>query len=372
MGAAIAAPEAPARARVAVRAATEITSAFRDDVALAVRPGAAAFDGTAWWVGGLFDTADGSARPGLWRSVGGTAWERIATAAVTGYGEVSDLYSIAATAQGVVAIGSATGGAHGNPRTVSWKLTSDNVLREVPASFELYNGIRQIGVRSIVRGPNEWVIFGSRVNRNESLGATSWSSVTGDDFIIHDNDPVLSGGPGKQRQGLDIALAGTQLVAVGEELTTRPGHFDTDGAVWVASDGATWSTWKPSGLNLGGCGDQRAQRIAVLAALNGVREEEKVGQRTLIEVLNQQQTLLASQIQLETTKRDVVVAAYKVVQAIGRLNIAEIGATGSVYDPEAHYVEVRRQWIGLDITHDDGRHEHMDAWQPRVERVPVK
>ena len=70
---------------------------------------------------------------------------------MTGYGEVSDLYSVAATPEGVAAIGMATGGAHGNPRTVSWRLTADNVLREVPAGFELYNGIRQIGVRAVAR-----------------------------------------------------------------------------------------------------------------------------------------------------------------------------------------------------------------------------
>ena len=116
----------------------------------------------------------------------------------------------------------------------------------------------------------------------------------------------------------------------------------------------------------------KAQIESNRTALNGVKEEEKVGQRTLIEVLNAQQELLSSQVQLESTKRNVLVFTYTVIAAIGRLNMAELGATGTVYNPEAHYEEVRRQWIGLDITHDDGRVEHLDTGRGRIEQVPVK
>ena len=116
----------------------------------------------------------------------------------------------------------------------------------------------------------------------------------------------------------------------------------------------------------------KAQIAANQTALNGVREEEKVGQRTLIEVLNAQQELLQAQVQLETTKRNVLVATYSVISAIGRLSVAEVGAASTVYDPEIHYSEVRRKWWGIDITHDDGRQEHMDLWNARVEHEPVK
>lgn len=116
----------------------------------------------------------------------------------------------------------------------------------------------------------------------------------------------------------------------------------------------------------------RSQIEANEVALEGVREEEKVGQRTLIEVLNAQQELLQSRVQLETTKRNLLVAAYSVISAIGRLSVAEIGAASSVYDPEVHYDEVRRKWWGIDITHDDGSHQHLDLWDARVEHEPVK
>lgn len=96
-------------------------------------------------------------------------------------------------------------------------------------------------------------------------------------------------------------------------------------------------------------------------ALTGVREEERVGQRTLIEVLNAQQELLNSQVNLVTTRRNVIVAAYGLQAALGRLDALSLGVTGTVYDPAAHAEEVDRKWFGISITHEDGRREHMDV-----------
>jgi outer membrane protein len=96
-------------------------------------------------------------------------------------------------------------------------------------------------------------------------------------------------------------------------------------------------------------------------ALTGVREEERVGQRTLIEVLNAQQELLNSQVNLVTTRRNVIVAGYALQAALGRLDALSLGVTGTVYDPEAHYHDVNRQWFGISITHEDGRHERLDV-----------
>ena len=98
-------------------------------------------------------------------------------------------------------------------------------------------------------------------------------------------------------------------------------------------------------------------------ALAGVREEEKVGQRTKLDVLNAEQAYLNAQVSLVTTRRNVIVNDYTVMQAIGRLNVQELSASGQVYDIEEHYFEVRRKWWGLDITHADGRREILDTWR---------
>jgi outer membrane protein len=82
-------------------------------------------------------------------------------------------------------------------------------------------------------------------------------------------------------------------------------------------------------------------------ALEGVREEEKVGQRTTLDVLNAQLEYLGSQIQLVTAKRDRVVAEYAVYASVGRLNAQSLGLSVPYYDPIEHYDIVKNKWFGL-------------------------
>jgi outer membrane protein len=107
-------------------------------------------------------------------------------------------------------------------------------------------------------------------------------------------------------------------------------------------------------------------------ALTGVREEERVGQRTLLDVLNAEQELLNSEVNLVTTRRNLVVASYTVLSSVGRLNAQELGVASLVYDPEQHYHEVRRKWFDISITHGDGRREVLEATAPPPAVKPAK
>jgi type I secretion outer membrane protein, TolC family len=91
----------------------------------------------------------------------------------------------------------------------------------------------------------------------------------------------------------------------------------------------------------------QAQVSANETALNGVREEARVGQRTTLDVLNAQQTLLNSRVILITAQRDRIVASYAVVQAMGRLTARYLALDVAHYDPEIHYDQVKDSWGGL-------------------------
>ena len=82
-------------------------------------------------------------------------------------------------------------------------------------------------------------------------------------------------------------------------------------------------------------------------ALEGVREEEKVGQRTTLDVLNAELEYLGSQIQLVTAKRDRVVAEYALYGSVGRLDAQSLGLSVPYYDPFEHYNIVKNKWFGL-------------------------
>ena len=82
-------------------------------------------------------------------------------------------------------------------------------------------------------------------------------------------------------------------------------------------------------------------------ALTGVREEEKVGQRTTLDVLDAQRELLNSQIGLVTALRDRIVAEYSIYAAIGRMDAQTLGLPVPYYDPIEHYDIVKNKWFGL-------------------------
>ncbi len=91
----------------------------------------------------------------------------------------------------------------------------------------------------------------------------------------------------------------------------------------------------------------QAQIQAAEVALNGVREEAKVGQRTTLDVLNAQQELLTARVSLITAQRDRVVASYGLLAATGRLSAANLRLATVDYQPRVHYEQVRDKWIGL-------------------------
>jgi outer membrane protein len=107
-------------------------------------------------------------------------------------------------------------------------------------------------------------------------------------------------------------------------------------------------------------------------ALKGVRGEEAIGQRTLLDVLNAEQDILDSQVAQINARRDVLISSYQVLSDVGRLSAEQLGLQTVVYDPNVHYEEVRSKWFGLDITDADGGSEHIVVQDNTQQRAPTK
>jgi outer membrane protein len=97
----------------------------------------------------------------------------------------------------------------------------------------------------------------------------------------------------------------------------------------------------------------QAQVQASEIALNGVREEARVGQRTTLDVLNAQQELVNARVALVTAQRDRVVASYTLLSSVGKLLPQVLGLRTPIYHAQVHYEQVRDSWAGVRIP--DGR-----------------
>lgn len=87
-------------------------------------------------------------------------------------------------------------------------------------------------------------------------------------------------------------------------------------------------------------------------ALDGVRRENAVGARTILDVLDQEQELLDSQVNLVRAQRDEKVAALQLRVAMGTLTAEDLTLPVEIYDPMANYKRVRNKWVGGDIEKD--------------------
>ncbi|MFZ0846662.1 MAG: TolC family outer membrane protein, partial [Pseudolabrys sp.] len=90
-----------------------------------------------------------------------------------------------------------------------------------------------------------------------------------------------------------------------------------------------------------------SQVEAAEIALNGIREEARVGQRTTFDVLTALQNLVNARVALVTAQHDRVVASYTLLAAVGRLSPQVLGLRVPVYDAKVHYEQVRDSWAGV-------------------------
>jgi outer membrane protein len=86
----------------------------------------------------------------------------------------------------------------------------------------------------------------------------------------------------------------------------------------------------------------RANQIA----LEGVRQEQEVGARTILDVLDAQQELLNAQVSLVSSQTDHVVAEYRLLASGGGLTAQNLGLNVDYYDPTTHYDKVRNKFFG--------------------------
>ena len=88
-------------------------------------------------------------------------------------------------------------------------------------------------------------------------------------------------------------------------------------------------------------------------AFEGVREEAKVGARTTLDVLDAEQELQNARGNLVVSRRDMVVAAYTLLFAIGKLSVEHLGLDmGEVMPVTDYFNTIKDRDFGYDATDD--------------------
>jgi outer membrane protein len=100
-------------------------------------------------------------------------------------------------------------------------------------------------------------------------------------------------------------------------------------------------------------------------ALAGVHREQKAGTRTVQDVLNAEQDYLTAQVQLTIDDRNLVVANYTLLQAIGRLTAAYLQLPIAIYNAaEVDHSERHLLWR-TEIKPESHYYEYDQGWEPK-------
>ena len=107
----------------------------------------------------------------------------------------------------------------------------------------------------------------------------------------------------------------------------------------IAQVRAAWSSWQAANEII--ASSQTAVDAAALS-LEGVRAENSVGNRTILDILDAEQELLQTRVRLETARRNAYVAGFSLLAAMGRAEAQDLGLDGgALYDPDTNYRRVR-------------------------------
>lgn len=84
-------------------------------------------------------------------------------------------------------------------------------------------------------------------------------------------------------------------------------------------------------------------------ALDGVKKEEALGNRTVLDVLNAFQSLLDSKVEVVKARREYYLSAMQVMQAMGKLTAENLKLDVEIYRPKEFYKETRDKWLSLSV-----------------------
>ena len=108
----------------------------------------------------------------------------------------------------------------------------------------------------------------------------------------------------------------------------------------IAQVRAAYSSWLAANAIIES--SQSAVDAAELS-LEGVRAENSIGNRTILDVLNAEQELLSARVQLVTARRNAYVSGFSLLAAMGKAEARDLNLDtgGPLYDPQLNYERVR-------------------------------
>lgn len=109
------------------------------------------------------------------------------------------------------------------------------------------------------------------------------------------------------------------------------------------------SNWEYMVSNQAKIASVKDQIRAYAIALDGVQQEEALGNRTVLDVLDAYQSLLNSNVEEVQARRDYYVSGMQLLLSMGRLTAKELNLSVDLYNAEAHSEKTAGRWLSLSV-----------------------
>ena len=182
------------------------------------------------------------------------------------------------------------------------------------------------------------------VSARAGLGWQSEGRINGAGSQFDDYDRAINGSITASVPIFTGGLTSSQIRAAKER--ENAAHVAVEGAKRAALQqiSTAWNNLLAARASLVSNEEQvRAAKIA----FEGVRQEQQVGLRTTLDVLNAQLELANAEVALVVARHDEYVASASVLQAMGVLNVANLAPDVERYDPVKSYNKVNHSvgWV---------------------------
>ena len=161
---------------------------------------------------------------------------------VSGYARTARWLQVVVGAPGMLAVGGARGGAHGNVRWTVWRAPQTAIdfapLRETPQTFETFGGLQAGDLVGAAYAGSDALIVGSWVG-SHGLDVTTWSP-SGTTWLRDPPSPVLQNTASILKSAAAVSTLGDRFVVVGDLLDLDHGMTSYP-VVWLrAGRGGPW------------------------------------------------------------------------------------------------------------------------------------
>ncbi|UIJ35435.1 hypothetical protein [Allobranchiibius sp. GilTou73] len=211
---------------------------------------------------------DGTAGMSLASSTGVTT--TVALRPISGYARTARWLQAAVGVPGILAVGGARGGAHGNVRWTVWRAPRTaggfGTLTETPQTFETFGGLQAGDLVGTAYAGSDALIVGSWVGAH-GLDVTTWHP-QGSTWLRDPPSPVLNNTASILKSAAAVGALGDRFVVVGDLLDLDHG-ITSHPVVWLrAADGGSWTEHRiaiTGHARAVGCSRQRCVVVGVTA-----------------------------------------------------------------------------------------------------------